>query len=179
MKITIAVSLTLRYAETLNSFFQMKRFGRRPNEAWIDIFTIRGSFLMINFYSFSTIKFLSNSTNNVPLLWLHFSCLPNTAVRGCSNCSLLTKCRLTHFSFSLQKRNNKLHSWNYVHFIHTPEYSKQSPMITGSNRSLITMQHLIMRMKVCFKGFFFPSQCQSFLLMPDVDTIPVLHAYTY
>lgn len=109
---------------TLNSFFQMKRFGRRPKEAWIDIFTIRGSFLMINFYYCSTIKFLSNSTNNVPLLWLHFSCLPNTAVRVCSNCSLLTKCRLTHFSFSLQKRNNKLHSWNYVHFIHTPEYSK-------------------------------------------------------
>lgn len=132
----------------------MKRFGRRPNEAWVDIFTIRGSFLMINFYSFSTIKFLSNSTNNAPLLWLHFSCLPNTAVRVCSNCSLLTKCRLTHFSFSLQKRNNKLHSWNYVHFIHTPEYSKQSPMITGSNRSLITMKHLIMRMKVCFRGFF-------------------------
>lgn len=103
---------------TLNSFFQMKRFGRRPKEAWIDIFTIRGSFLMINFYSFSTIKFLSNSTNNVPLLWLHFSCLPNTAVRVCSNCSLLTKCRLTHFSFSLQKKIiNCIHGTMYILFI--------------------------------------------------------------
>lgn len=137
MKITSCVFNTA-LCRTLNSFFQMKLFGRRPKEAWIDIFTIRGSFLMINFYSFSTIRFLYNSTNNVPLLWLHFSCLPNTVVQVFSNCSLLTNCRLAQFSFSLQKRNNELHSWNYVHFIHTPDSSKYSQMITGSNRSLIT-----------------------------------------
>lgn len=77
----------------------MKWFGRRLNEVWIDIFIIRGSFLMINFYFFFIIKFLFNLINNVLLLWFYFFCLLNIVVRVCSNCSLLIKCCLIYFSF--------------------------------------------------------------------------------